>query len=84
MMRETEYKLPLGPTRRLLTRGGAERSSDDAVVELRNVLEEVGYNVSAWALEYAKHAGRMTIKPQDIKLALKMRYGIDRGNRLIF
>ena len=56
---------------RVLKKSGAERISDDAADELRKVLEEVGVRISRQAVDLSVHAGRKTIKPDDIRLAAK-------------
>ena len=56
---------------RVLKKSGAERVSDDAADELRKVLEDVGVRISKQAIELSIHAGRKTIKPEDIKFAAK-------------
>jgi len=59
---------------RLIKKAGAERVSDEASDTLRNILEEIGTNISKTAIELANHAGRKTIKPEDILLAFKNTY----------
>jgi histone H3/H4 len=56
---------------RLIKKAGAERVGDDAAIELRTVLEEIGTQVAKQAVELAAHAGRKTVKPSDVKLAAK-------------
>jgi histone H3/H4 len=56
---------------RVLKKSGAERISDDAADELRKVLEEVGVRIARQAVDLSVHAGRKTIKPDDIRLASK-------------
>ncbi|MGI0037240.1 MAG: histone family protein [Nitrososphaera sp.] len=56
---------------RVLKKSGAERISDDAADELRKVLEEVGVRIAKQAVDLSVHAGRKTIKPEDIILASK-------------
>ncbi|AIC15241.1 histone family protein [Nitrososphaera viennensis] len=56
---------------RIMKKSGAERVSDDAADELRKVLEEVAERIAKQAAELSMHAGRKTIKPEDIRLASK-------------
>lgn len=56
---------------RIMKKSGAERVSDDAADELRKILEEVAERISRQAAELSTHAGRKTIKPDDIRLASK-------------
>ena len=56
---------------RVMKKSGAERVSDDAADELRKVLEEVAERIAKQALDLSLHAGRKTIKPEDIRFAAK-------------
>jgi len=62
-------ELPITPIKRLLKNAGASRISDEAAIKLAEVLEEIGEEVSRDATKLAKHAGRKTVKAEDIKLA---------------
>ncbi len=64
-------ELPIAPIKRLLKNAGASRISDDAAVKLAEVLEEYGEDVARNATKLAKHAGRKTVKAEDIELAAR-------------
>ena len=63
--------LPLAAMEKLLKQGGAERVSDRAKAALKSILEEIAQDIAAKANKLAIHAGRKTIKSEDIKLAVK-------------
>ncbi|MBE0522412.1 MAG: histone family protein [Candidatus Methanoperedenaceae archaeon] len=62
--------LPLAPVERIIRNAGARRVSEDAGIELSKVLEEIGLEISREAITLAKHAGRTTVKEEDIRLAV--------------
>lgn len=64
-------ELPIAPVKRLLKNAGASRISEDAAVKLADVLEDIGEDVARTAIKLAKHAGRKTVKAEDIELAAK-------------
>lgn len=63
--------LPLAPVEKIIRNAGAPRVSESARDELAVVLEKYGMEVSAEALKLARHAGRTTVKGEDIKLAVE-------------
>ena len=63
--------LPLAAMEKVLRGSGAERVADNAKVALCGVLEEIAEDISSHAIKLAAHAGRKTIKSEDIKLAAK-------------
>jgi histone H3/H4 len=64
-------ELGLSAMYRILKKSGAERVSDESADELRRILEEVATNIAKSAVEMSIHAGRKTIKAEDVKLAAK-------------
>jgi histone H3/H4 len=56
---------------RVMKKSGAERISDDAADELRKVLEDVAERIAKQAVDLSSHAGRKTIKQEDIRFAAR-------------
>jgi DNA-binding protein len=57
--------------RRLIRKGGAVRVGSDAAKELRKVIEELAVIIGKESMEMAKHAGRTTVRAEDVRLASK-------------
>lgn len=66
-----EKFLSLAAMQKIFEKAKISRSSDDAKLALRLILEDYGVAVSKKAIEFAKHAGRKTVKRSDIKLAIE-------------
>jgi len=64
-------ELQLAPMHRIIRKAGAERVSEGAADELRKALEDIGVKIAREALDFATHAGRKTVKSEDIRIALK-------------
>jgi DNA-binding protein len=61
--------LSLAAMEKILKGAGANRVSDDAKVALQEVLEELGEKIGKDADELSKHAGRRTVKAEDVRMA---------------
>jgi len=64
-------ELGISAVYRILKKAGAERVSDESAEELRGIIEELANNIAKSAVDMAFHAGRKTIKAEDVKLASK-------------
>jgi len=64
--------IPLAAMERLLRNAGAIRVSEDAKAALKVALEDYAAKIGEDATKYAAHAGRKTVKADDIKLATKL------------
>ncbi|MCD6590726.1 MAG: histone family protein [Candidatus Aenigmarchaeota archaeon] len=68
-MPKKKLRLPLAPFERILKDAGAKRVSKSAMKEFALVMEEVADNIAIDAVKLTKHAGRKTVKAEDIRLA---------------
>lgn len=62
-------ELPLSSVGRVMKRAGAYRVSTGGKESLRDVLEEYASKVASKAVTLAEHAGRKTVRAEDITLA---------------
>lgn len=62
-------ELPLAPVDRIIRSQGAKRVSEEAAEEFSEVLEEIAADLAAEAAALAEHAGRKTVKANDVRLA---------------
>lgn len=62
-------ELTANPMRKIIKKAGAERISKEAAKLLAKELEEVGIKIAKEAIDYAMHAGRKTVKAEDIEIA---------------
>jgi histone H3/H4 len=68
-------ELSIAPMHRICKKAGAERVSESAAKELAETLESVGMKISKEAIDYAMHAGRKTVKAEDIEIAARKLLG---------
>ncbi|MEA2075286.1 MAG: histone family protein [Euryarchaeota archaeon] len=59
-------ELPIAPVTRIVKNAGAERVSEEASQELVQLLEDYGEKIAEKAVSLAKHAGRKTVKVEDV------------------
>ncbi|RNJ76765.1 MAG: histone [Nitrosopumilus sp. H8] len=64
-------ELGLSAMHRILKKAGAGRISDESANELRRVIEGVAESVARDAVDMAAHAGRKTVKGEDVRMASK-------------
>ena len=64
-------ELGLSAMYRILKKSGAERVSDESANELRRVTEEIAERIAKSAVDMSNHAGRKTVKAEDVNLASK-------------
>ena len=64
-------ELGLAAMHRILKKSGAQRVTDKSAIELRRVIEEMAEAIAKNAVDMSSHAGRKTVKAEDVKLASK-------------
>ncbi len=64
-------ELGLSAMYRILKKSGAQRVSDESADELRRIIEEIAIAIAKSAVEMSIHAGRKTVRGDDVKLASK-------------
>lgn len=62
---------PLAPLERIAREAGAERVSVVAVKALREAVLDVAEVIASDAVAASRHAGRVTVKGSDIKIACR-------------
>jgi histone H3/H4 len=64
-------ELSISAMERIIKKAGAERVSREAAEYLAEVLEEIASDIASQAIMFAQHAGRKTVRVEDIKLATR-------------
>jgi histone H3/H4 len=64
-------ELGLSAMTRILKKAGADRVTQESADELRRIVEDIASEIAKNSIEMAKHAGRKTIRAEDIKLGSK-------------
>lgn len=62
---------PLSPLERVARKAGGERVSAPAVKELYTALLEISEQIAREAIAACRHAKRVTIKAEDVRLATR-------------
>jgi len=71
MVKMAGPELAVAPMHRICKKAGADRVSESAAKALAKVLDEVGVKIAREAMDYAMHAGRKTIKSEDVEIAAR-------------
>jgi len=71
MVRMAAPELAVAPMHRICKKAGADRVSESAAKALAKVLDEIGVKIAREAMDYAMHAGRKTIKSEDVEIAAR-------------
>jgi len=64
-------ELSVAPMHRICKKAGASRVSEAAAKAMAKELEGVGIKIAKEAIDYAMHAGRKTVKAEDIEIAAR-------------
>jgi len=64
-------ELSVAPMHRICKKAGASRVSEAGAKVLAKELEEIGIKIAKEAIDYAMHAGRKTVKAEDIEIAAR-------------
>jgi histone H3/H4 len=64
-------ELSVAPMHRICKKAGASRVSEAAAKALAKELDDVGVKIAKEAIDYAMHAGRKTVKAEDIEIAAR-------------
>ncbi|AAR39197.1 NEQ348 [Nanoarchaeum equitans Kin4-M] len=75
-MAKRKYPFPVAPLYRIMRQAGAKRVTKDAKEAFVEVAVEIAKRVARRAAELAKHAKRVTVKEQDVRLALEELRGL--------
>jgi histone H3/H4 len=62
-------ELSIAPMHRICKKAGASRVSEAAAKALAKELDDIGIKIAKEAIDYAMHAGRKTVKAEDIEIA---------------
>ncbi len=66
-----ERFIPLAAMEKIMKQAGAARVADSAKEALKQLIEDKAAEISKRASQFAMHAGRKTIKAEDILLAIR-------------
>lgn len=66
-----ESEFGLSVMTRILKKSGAARVSAESAEELRRVMGDIAVRISKDATEMSLHAGRKTVRAEDVKMAAK-------------
>ena len=63
--------LPLLPFERIAKKAGAKRISNQALEELRDIIDEIGTEIAEKTVKISRHANKRTVMAEDVRFVLK-------------
>lgn len=63
--------IPIAPVDRIMRKAGASRVSEEAAKAMADELYQYCMEIGFEAAKLAQHAGRKTVTPDDVKLAVR-------------
>jgi len=63
---------------KIAKKSGVKRISKDALEEMRDIIEEMAFELASDAAKISQHAGRKTVKRRDIEFAIQRKFGEEK------
>ncbi len=61
---------------KILKKAGAKRVSDKAAQEFAKLIEHISLNLAREIVDVSEHAGRLTVKEEDVKFVMRRKINI--------
>jgi len=63
---------------KIAKKAGVKRISKDALEEMRDIIEEMAFDLANDAVKISQHAGRKTVMARDIQFAIQRKFGEEK------